>query len=122
MDEGRTWPTDKLTALRLGRRLVTEVPAPRPGRRAFVDVLPDRSRSDDIARDEGWVRGDAGRGFRLEHREYEGERLDGFDHDVGAALLASADAPDEAGLIAVLTAWRIRPDAFLYPWETDDPK
>ena len=30
-DNRPQWPTDKLTALRLGRRLVTEVPAAGPG-------------------------------------------------------------------------------------------
>ncbi|MFJ6483211.1 hypothetical protein ACIQK6_24275 [Streptomyces sp. NPDC091682] len=116
------WPVDKLTALRLGRRLVTEVPASRPGRRAFVDVTPTRVPADQRARDEGWVRGDPGRRFGLEHREYDGERLDGFDHDIGAVLVASAEAADEAGLLAALTAWGLHPGAFAYPWETDDPR
>ncbi|GGR77355.1 hypothetical protein Snoj_79530 [Streptomyces nojiriensis] len=118
---GSDWPADKLAALRLGRRLVTEVPASRPDRRAFVDVTPARSPADDRARDEGWTRGDTGRRFRLKHREYDGERLDGFDHDIGAVLVASAEAADEAGLLAALTAWGLHPDAFAYPWETDDP-
>ncbi|MFG2991641.1 hypothetical protein ACGFZK_20505 [Streptomyces sp. NPDC048257] len=122
MDDGSEWPADKLAALRLGRRLVTEVPASGPGRRAFVDITPSRSRSDDRARDEGWVRGDAGRSFRLAHREYDHERLDGFDHDIGAALVASADATGEAELLAVITAWRLRPGDFAHPWRTDDPK
>ncbi|MFJ3959794.1 hypothetical protein [Streptomyces sp. NPDC090036] len=122
MDDGSDWPTDKLTALRLGRRLVTEVPASRPDRRAFVDVTPVRGRADDRARDEGWVRGDAGRSFRLQHWEYDHERLDGFDHDVGAVLVAPADATGEAGLLTVLAAWHVRPGAFVHPWETDDPK
>lgn len=116
------WPVDKLTALRLGRRLVTEVPAPHPSRRAFVDVTPVRSRADDRARDEGWARSDTGRRFRLTHCEYDGERLDGFDYDIGAVLVASAEAADEAGLLAALTAWGLRPGAFAYPWETDDPR
>ncbi|WP_329099325.1 hypothetical protein [Streptomyces sp. NBC_01439] len=116
------WPVDKLTALRLGRRLVTEVPASHPGRRAFVDVTPARSRADDLARDEGWVRGDPGRRFHLTHWEYDGERLDGFDHDIDAVLVASAGAADEDGLLAALTAWGLHPDAFAYPWETDDPR
>ncbi|MFI8386181.1 hypothetical protein [Streptomyces sp. NPDC085540] len=122
------WPVDELTALRLGRRLVTEVPASHPGRRAFVDVTPARSRADDRPRDEGWAcgggwaRGDTGPRFRLKHWEYDGERLDGFDYDVGAVLVASAEAPDEAGLLAALIAWGLRPGAFAYPWETDDPR
>jgi hypothetical protein len=37
---GPLWPADKLTALRTGQRLITEVPASRPGRRAFIDITP----------------------------------------------------------------------------------
>ncbi|MFG2971931.1 hypothetical protein ACGFYY_02855 [Streptomyces sp. NPDC048331] len=102
------------TAPRLGRKLVTEVPASRPGRRAFVDASPTRGRSDDRARDEGRVREDRGRVFGPRHREYDGERIDGFDHDIGAA--------DQAASRTALTAWGLRPDAFLHPWETDDPE
>ncbi|WP_258309834.1 hypothetical protein [Streptomyces sp. CG 926] len=120
-DDGADWAVDKLTTLRLGRKLVTEVPASRPGRRAFVDISPDNGRSDARARDEGWVRADRGRSFRVRHREYDGARIDGFDHDIGAVLVASADAADEAALRVVLDAWGLRPDAFVHPWETDDP-
>lgn len=101
---------------------MTEVPASRPGRRAFVDVPPAGSRADDRARAEGWVRGDTGRRSRLKHWEYDGERLGGFDHDIGAVLVASAEAADEAGLFAALTGWGLRPGASAYPWETDDPR
>ncbi|MFD4935866.1 hypothetical protein, partial [Streptomyces virginiae] len=73
------------------------------------------------ARDEGWVRQDKGRRFSLRHREYDGHRLDGFDHDIGATLVASADAADEVALRAALTAWGLRPDSFVHPWQTDDP-
>ncbi|MGW6843133.1 hypothetical protein [Streptomyces sp. NPDC054958] len=119
--DGTDWPVDKLTTLRLGRKLVTEVPASRPGRRAFVDISPTRGPSDARARDAGWAREDRDHGFHVRHREYDGERIDGFDHDIGAVLVASADAADEAALRAVLTAWGLRPGAFMYPWETDDP-
>ncbi|GGZ36900.1 hypothetical protein GCM10010343_75030 [Streptomyces avidinii] len=122
MQNGPDWPTDKLTTLRLGRRLVTEVPHSRPGRRAFVDITPGRVGADDRARDEGWVRADARRRFRLEHWEYDEDRIDGFDHDIGAVLVDSAEAADEVGLAAALAAWGIRPDVFVHPWETDDPK
>ncbi|WP_329388340.1 hypothetical protein OG625_33220 [Streptomyces sp. NBC_01351] len=122
MNDGSNWPTDKLTALRLGRRLVAEVPASQPDRRAFVDIRPELGEADARARDEGWVRSDAQRGFRLEHWEYERERIDGFDYDIGAALIGSADAPDEAQLITVLSAWGVRPDLFGHPWDSDDPR
>ncbi|UQX02960.1 hypothetical protein [Streptomyces sp. RerS4] len=122
MDEGSDWPTDKLTALRLGRRLVTEVLASRPDRRAFVDIRPEQRDPDVQARDEGWARSDAYRGFRLEHWEYDGERIEGFDYDIGAALIRSADVLDESDLTIVLNAWGVQPGAFVYPWDSDDPR
>ncbi|MFB6878863.1 hypothetical protein [Streptomyces sp. NPDC056323] len=122
MDSGSIWPTDKLTALRLGRRLVAEVPASRPDRRGFVDICPARSEPDAQAQDEGWVRSDVERSFRLEHWEYDRECMDGFDYDLGAALIGSANAPDEPELSAVLNAWGVQPDLFVYPWESDDPR
>jgi hypothetical protein len=39
------WPTDKLNALRLGRRLVAEVRA-EVGRRSFVDITPTTDGAD----------------------------------------------------------------------------
>lgn len=122
MTERSSWPTDKLTTLRLGRRLVTEVPASRPGRRAFVDITPDREAGDAQAALEGWVRGDASRGFRLEHWEYDADRIDGFDHDLGAVLVRGVSAADEPALEDVLARWGLRPDCFGYPWESDDPR
>ncbi|WP_132120049.1 hypothetical protein [Actinocrispum wychmicini] len=50
----REWPTDTLTALRLGQRLVTEIRASRPGRRAFVDITPLITPADVEARSQGW--------------------------------------------------------------------
>ncbi|MGZ2361988.1 hypothetical protein LRE75_35880 [Streptomyces sp. 372A] len=91
MDDGSDWSTDKPTALRLGRRLVAEVSASLPDRRAFVGIRPTRSAPDAQARDEGWVHSDAERSFRLEHWEYDRERIDGFDYDIDSALIESAD-------------------------------
>ncbi|MGQ4361677.1 hypothetical protein [Streptomyces sp. SAS_272] len=122
MNDGSSWPVDKLTALRLGRRLVAEVPASRPGHRAFVDVRPEKSVPDARAQGEGWIRSDAERSFHPEHWEYDCERIDGFDYDVGAVLIGSADATDESELIAVLKAWGVWPGLFVYPWESEDPK
>ncbi|MGV9243010.1 hypothetical protein [Streptomyces sp. NPDC003710] len=48
--------------------------------------------------------------------------MDGFDYDIGAALIVSADAPDESELDTVLNAWGFRPDLFAHPWESDDPR
>ncbi|MGI5170125.1 hypothetical protein ACQEU3_37815 [Spirillospora sp. CA-253888] len=120
-DGARRWPTDKLNALRLGRRLVTEVFATGPGRRAFVTIAPITTSADAAARRQGWTRADRDRRFRLSHWEYEAERVYGFDYDIGAVLVRSAMAGDEAELVTVLDAWGLRPDRFLYPWQTDDP-
>ncbi|MFJ1886349.1 MULTISPECIES: hypothetical protein [unclassified Streptomyces] len=48
--------------------------------------------------------------------------MDGFDYDLGATLIGSADAPDESELGSVLNAWGIRPGRFVYPWESNDPR
>lgn len=116
-----TWPTNKLSALRLGNRLVTEVPASTTGRRAFVDITPSQDERDVQAHNERWVHSDAERSFRLTHREYEADRLDGFDRDHGAELVRSAVAADEAELVLVLAAWQLTPNCFVHPWESDDP-
>jgi hypothetical protein len=99
------WPLDRLTALRRGQRLVAEVPASGPGRRAFVDVTPRPTA-----------------GFRLEHWEYDVGRMDGFDYDIGAVLLRTASVTGEAELADTIRAWQLEPDHFTYPWRTDDPR
>lgn len=48
--------------------------------------------------------------------------MDGFDYDIGAALIGSADAPDESELTTVIGAWGVQPGLFVYPWENDDPR
>jgi hypothetical protein len=58
----------------------------------------------------------------LEHWEYDRERVDGFDYDIGAALIKSADTSDESELIAVLSEWGVRPGLFVHPWDSGDPK
>ncbi|GAA3054494.1 hypothetical protein GCM10010448_42270 [Streptomyces glomeratus] len=80
-----------------------------------MDIRPARSEPDVRARGEGWVRSDVERGFRLEHREYDRRRMDGFGYDIGAALIVSADAPDESELDTVLNARGFRPDLFVHP-------
>jgi hypothetical protein len=116
------WPLDKLSALRLGRRLVAEVPASRPGRRAFVDVLPSRDAGDGQAKAHGWTRSSPTRTFRLQHWEYDADRIAGYDYDVSAVLLRTACAGNEAELIDIIHAWRLLPDQFSYAWNTDDPR
>lgn len=116
------WPTDKLTALRHGQRLVTEVPPAGHGRRAFVDVTPHRTAADAEAYAQGWHRADDARTFTLRHRDYDANRLDGFDYDIGSVLVRSTTVTGEAQLAAALRAWRLRPEQFDYPWQTDDPR
>ncbi|KRV47226.1 hypothetical protein AQ490_07035 [Wenjunlia vitaminophila] len=87
-----------------------------------MDIRPVLIEPDVQARDEGWVRSDGERSFRLEHWEYDCEHMDGFDYDIGSALIGSANAPDESELSTVLNAWGVRPDLFVYPWESDDPR
>jgi hypothetical protein len=116
------WPTDKQNALRLGQRLITEVQGAGPGRRAFVDISPASTLSDSQARLQGWRPSDGSRAFRLQHWDYDAARIDGFDYDIDANLINDATAADEQELLAVLAAWRLRPEQFLYPWQTDDPR
>ncbi|MFC3892127.1 hypothetical protein ACFOWZ_11640 [Lentzea rhizosphaerae] len=119
---GGEWPTDKLTALRLGQRLVTEVPASRSGRRAFVDITPVATPADAKAGSQGRKRSDDARTFTLQHWDYEADRLDGFDYDMGAVLVKARTATSELELTAALGEWGLRPERFVYPWHSDDPK
>jgi hypothetical protein len=116
------WPTDKLTALRLGRRLVAEVPASRSGRRAFVDIRPNHSPQDRAARADGWIRQDASRSFVVQHWEYAEDRLDGFDYDVGAEQIAVIQVASEEDLGTAMSRFGLTANAFKYPWDTDDPR
>jgi hypothetical protein len=116
------WPADKLNALRLGQRLVTEIPASQPGRRAFIDITPLTTPADAQARRQGWKQADHARTFRLQHWDYDTERIAGLDYDVGAVLIRATTAANEPELTTTLKAWQLRPDQFLYPWQTDDPR
>ncbi|SCF25644.1 hypothetical protein GA0074696_3832 [Micromonospora purpureochromogenes] len=118
MATGRSGPTP----LRLGRRLVAEVPASRPGRRAFVDVRPITAAADADARRQGWTRSDRDRTFKLEHWDYDADQITGFDYDIGVILVQATTVIGEAQLVAALEAWNLRPEQFLRPWQTDDPK
>jgi hypothetical protein len=122
MTSGSHWPVDKLNALRLGRRLVTEVPASTPTRRAFVDISPVATAADAEALRQGWSRPDRDREFKLAHWEYEADRIDGFDYDIGAARIKTVTANGEAELAAALQAWGMSPDQFVHPWQTKDPR
>jgi hypothetical protein len=121
-DSTPLWPTDTLTALRLGQRLVTEVPAFQPGRRAFVDITPLVTAADTEARGQGWKRADHARAFTVQHWDFAADRLDGFDYDIAAVLIHTATVNGEPELNATLEAWHLRPEQFRYPWQTDDPR
>ncbi|WP_211593485.1 hypothetical protein [Microbispora sp. H10836] len=116
------WPADKLNALRLGQRLVIEVPASQPGRRAFIDITPITTPADTQALQQGWKRADHSRTFRLQHWDYDAERINGFDYDIDAALIRATTVHGEPELTTTLQAWQLRPEQLLYPWQTDDPQ
>ncbi|GAA0535764.1 hypothetical protein GCM10010172_16310 [Paractinoplanes ferrugineus] len=122
MTDEPTWPFEKLSALRLGRRLAVEVPALDPGRRAFVDITPHKVDRDEEARREGWSHTSTVRSFKVEHREYSADLLDGFDYDVGSILVRSASAANESELLTVLREWQLGPHEFQYAWDTADPR
>ncbi|BAL89404.1 hypothetical protein AMIS_41840 [Actinoplanes missouriensis 431] len=121
-NEPSLWTIDKLTALRLGRRLVTEVAASGPGRRAFVDIRPVATTDDRNASREGWTRADRERTFQLKHWDYDADRIDGFDYDIGATLVKANSVVGESALTQALQAWGLRPEQFLHPWQTADPQ
>jgi hypothetical protein len=77
--------------------------------------------ADHQARQEGWKRADHAREYRLTLWDYDADQINGFDYDLGAVLIQEATAADEAELITTLQSWSLRPDQFLYPWQTDDP-
>lgn len=58
----------------------------------------------------------------MQHWDYDADHIDGYDYDRGAVMIRAAAAADEAELLTTLQAWQLRPDQFLYPWQTDDPK
>lgn len=58
----------------------------------------------------------------MEQWEYDVDRIDGWDYDVGAVLVRSASAADEDELTRAVLGWHLRPDQFMYPWNTGDPQ
>ncbi|MBM2620517.1 hypothetical protein JIG36_33955 [Actinoplanes sp. LDG1-06] len=122
MTDRPDWPTEKLTALRLGRRLAVEVAASAPQRRAFVDITPGEVADDAQAHREGWTHRSTARSFRIEHWEYDADLIDGYDYDIGAVRVRSASAADEPELLTVLESWQLSPGQFQYVWDTADPR
>ncbi|MEV1200665.1 hypothetical protein [Microbispora rosea] len=115
------FPTDKLSALRLGGSLVAEVEAGRPQYRAWIEIRPLRTDADEAAQREGWIRNDERRSFRLTHCEYVIERLDGWDYDIGSNEIMRIVATDEADLLTLLQDWGVAPERITYPWGTAFP-
>ena len=116
------WPAVKLSALRLGRRLGVMVPASQPYRWSFVHIVPSSGPADEAALRAGRAHSDPGRSFLVTHWEFEADRLEGYDHDLGAVRLRWAAPADESELLAVLREWRLAPDDFHYSWDTVDPR
>lgn len=102
--------------------MAVEVGATNAQRRAFVSITPNQVAADAQARREGWTHPDTSRSFQLEHWEYDADRVDGFDYDIGAVLLRSAQAADESLLLSVLREWHLHPRQFLHAWDSGDPR
>src|SRR5262245_66465715 len=77
----RGWPTDKLNALRLGRRLVAEVPTSAVGRRGFIRILPEKEADDATADADRWTRASTSPSFLVDHWEYDEQWLGTWDYD-----------------------------------------
>lgn len=54
--------------------------------------------------------------------DYDADRVDGFDYDIGAVLVRATTVRGEAELAVALQAWALRPEQFRHSWQTDDPK
>jgi hypothetical protein len=117
-----TWPTEKLTALRLGRPLATEVPGTGAGRRAFVTISPNRTPGDDEAEREGWTRPDRNRTYTLQHWDYEAAAIEGWDFDIGSILLRDQTVTGEAAMTTTIEEWGLHPEDFRYYWQTAAPR
>ena len=98
VDPNRGWPTDQLNTLRLGRRVVAEVPSSAPLRRSFITIRPETEPEDAATRSEGWNRTNSARSFLVDHWEYDEERLHTWDYDIGAVHVSRERAEDEAAL------------------------
>lgn len=102
------------TALRRGQQLVVEVPATRPGRRAWIAVYPIRH--------PGPV-GDQ-QAFNVFHREFETSHIDNdwcIGPGDGMTDLGVAHAQDENELNESLIRWGVDPGRLTYMHRTDYP-
>ncbi|GAB3090430.1 hypothetical protein GCM10027186_59930 [Micromonospora schwarzwaldensis] len=123
MTDEPAWPFEKLSALRLGRRLAVEVPATDPGRRAFVDITPREVDRDAEPRREGWTHRNTARSIkRLSTGSTTQTCSTDSTNDIGSILLRSASAANESELLTVLRKWQLGPHQFQYAWDTADPR
>ncbi|GLY01232.1 hypothetical protein Acsp01_16110 [Actinoplanes sp. NBRC 101535] len=86
-----------------------------------MQIVPSTGPADEDAIRAGRARSDDARSFRVTHWEFESDRLEGYDHGIGAVRLRRAEAADEGELLAVLREWRLPPSEFRYSWDTVDP-
>ncbi|MFC4017297.1 hypothetical protein ACFOW4_04980 [Micromonospora sp. GCM10011542] len=105
------WPTALRTALRRGQQLVAEVPASRPGHRAWVAIHPVRTASAEQA-------------FNLFHREFDTDHIERgrcIGPDDGMAEVRATQATNESQLDQLLASWDITPSQLTYGHRTDYP-
>ncbi|MFD4247696.1 hypothetical protein ACFWP3_39855 [Streptomyces sp. NPDC058525] len=86
-----------------------------------MDITASQAPCDSEAREQGCVPGNTDRSFRLEHWEYDSERIEGFSYDVGGVLMASAGAADESEPVTVLTHWQLSPRQLVCLRDSEDP-
>ncbi|GIF25780.1 hypothetical protein Ate02nite_85100 [Paractinoplanes tereljensis] len=58
----------------------------------------------------------------MKHWDYDADRIDGFDYDIGAILVKAATVIGESELTGTLRTWGLGPEQFLHPWQTADPR
>ena len=110
--------TDKLNALRLGRVLVTEVPASEPTRRSWVAIYPGaetRAAGEDSRE---------GRTFRVFHREFSRQHImeDRWcGPGDGMWDLRSTRVEGEAALMELLRNWGVDVALIEYVHRSDYP-
>jgi len=111
-----TIPLIYLNALRVGTRVVVEVPATMLDRRACVAIYPHLDEEDRRAEGEGWRRYTPERIFTVRHMEMDQAYIDeGWYEGFGGYWeLRTAEVVGEDGLERLLGDWGVSPDALRY--------